>query len=69
MFGVYDVPDGASQTTLDALKAELAKTSSVAAEAFPGSNQDLKIDCIVSSTSDSASTQTKLTWRKKLDTR
>ena len=61
VFGVHDVPDGASQCTLDALKAELAKTSSVAAEAFPGSNQDLKIDHIVSSTSDSASTQTKLT--------
>ena len=31
------------KTTLDALKAELAKTSNVA-EAFPGSNRDLKID-------------------------
>lgn len=61
VFGVHDVPDGASQTTLDALKAELAKTSSVAAKAFPGSNQELKIDHIISSTSDSASTQTKLT--------
>ena len=60
VFGVHDVPDGASQTTLYALKSELAKTSSVAAEAFPGSNQDFKMNHIVSSTSDSASTQTKL---------
>ena len=60
MFGVHDVPDGASQTTLDALKAELAKTGSVAAEAFPGNNQEFNIDHIVSSTSDSASVQTKL---------
>lgn len=37
VFGVHDVPDGASQTTLDALKAELAKTSTVAAQAFSGS--------------------------------
>ena len=61
VFGVHDVPDGASQTTLDALKAELAKTGSVAAEVFPRTNQDFKIDHIISSTSDSASTQTKLT--------
>ena len=61
VFGVHDVPDGASQTTLEALKAELAKTSSVAAKAFTRSNEDFKIDHIVSSTSDSASTQTKLT--------
>ena len=61
VFGVHDVPDGASQTTLEALKAELAKTGSVAAKAFPGSNEDFKIDHIISSTSDSASTQTKLT--------
>ena len=60
VFGVHDVPDGASQTTLDALKAELAKTGSVAAEAFPGNNQEFNVDHIVSSTSDSASAQTKL---------
>ena len=60
VFGVHDVPDGASQTTLDALKAELTKTGSVAAKAFPSNNQDFKVSHIVSSTSDSASTQTKL---------
>lgn len=60
VFGVHDVPDGASQTTLDALQAELAKTGSVAAEAFPWSNHNFTIDHIISSTSDSASTQTKL---------
>ena len=60
VFGVHDVPDGASQTTLDALKAELAKTGSVAAEAFPGNNQEFNVDHIVSSISDSASAQTKL---------
>lgn len=45
VLGVHDVPDGASQTTLDAHKAELAKTGSVAAEV--GFSWDFKIDHIV----------------------
>ena len=61
VFGIQDVPDGSSQVALDALKAELAKTSKVAAEFLPDDRQDLTIDHIVSSTSDAASTQTKFT--------
>ena len=60
VFGVHYVPDGASQTTLYALEAELTKTGSVAAKAFPSNNQDFKVSHIVSSISDSASTKTKL---------
>ena len=53
---------------LDALKAELAKTSKVAAEFLPDDRQDLTIDHIVSSTSDAASTQTKFTHLLEKDT-
>ncbi len=59
LFGIQDVPDGSSQVALDALKAELAKTSKVGAELVPDEMQDFSIGRIVSSTSDSASTQTK----------
>ena len=54
---------------LHVLKAEVAKTSSVAAEVFPGSNQDFNI---VSSTSDLNFHSNKIGtsfWRKKLDVR
>ena len=60
VLGVHDIPDGSSQVCLDALKAELAKTSKIAAE-LSCSEKDFNIDHIVSSTSDSASTQTKFT--------
>ena len=58
VLGIHDIPDGSSQVCLDALKAELAKTSKIAAELSCG-EKDFSIDHIVSSTSDSASTQTK----------
>ena len=59
VFGVHDVPDGSSEAALDALKAEVAKTSKFAAELSPDDN--FSIDRIVSSTSDSAATQKKFT--------
>ena len=61
VFGIHDVPDGSSQVALDCLKAELAKTSTVAAAISQDDKhlQEFNIDRIVSSTSDSASTQTK----------
>ncbi len=59
-FGVHDIPDGSFQVTLDALKAELAKTSKIGAELALDGMQDFSIDRIVSSTSDSASTQKKI---------
>ena len=46
MFGIQDVPDGSSQVALDALKAELAKSSEVAAEFSPNDKEELRIDNI-----------------------
>ena len=60
VLGIHDIPDGSSQVCLDTLKAQLAKTSKIAAELLC-SEKDFSIDHIVSSTSDSASTQTKFT--------
>lgn len=68
VFGVHNVPDGASNTTLETLKDELAKTGGVAAKVFPCNQQDFTIDHIVSSTSDSASTQTKLSQLLETET-
>ena len=58
VLGIHDIPDGSSQVCLDAHKAELAKTSKIPAELSCG-EKDFSIDHIVSSTSDSASTQMK----------
>jgi len=60
VFSIHDVPDGTAQTMLTALKTELAKTNHVAAKAYSECDRNFTIDNIVSSSSDSASTQTKL---------
>ena len=41
MFGIQNVPDGSSQVALNALKAELAKSSEVAAEFSPNDKEEL----------------------------
>ena len=56
VLGVHDVHDGSAQVALDALNAELTKTSKV-----DSTVSVFNIERIVSSTSDAASTQTKFT--------
>ena len=56
VLGVRDVHDGSAQVALDALNAELTKTSKV-----DSTVSDFNIERIASSTSDAPSTQTKFT--------
>ncbi len=59
VMGVVDVADGTSKVEVLALKSELEKLNNVA-ESLSYDGDRLTIDHIVSSTSDGASTQTKL---------